>query len=196
MVDHSNYDRAAREWDAQHIIHPWDDFAAPDPDARSFVTHGAGIHIHTDDGRKLLDGPGGMWCVQIGYDRPEMADAMAEQARRLPYYSPFNASNAVSAELANKLTEFSPGDLNNVCFTTGGSTAVDAALRFVQFRNNVLGQPEKVQCATSCNQMPELEGEKTPIGRFCNESGVDLGFTEFRQVINYSEFRFPSWGVA
>ena len=143
MVDHSNYDRAAREWDANHIIHPWDDFSGPDPDARSFVTHGAGIHIHTDDGRRLIDGPGGMWCVQIGYDRPEMADAMAEQARRLPYYSPFNASNAVSAELAGKLAEFSPGDLNNVCFTTGGSTAVDAALRFVQFRNNVLGRPEK-----------------------------------------------------
>ena len=143
MVDQSNYNRAAREWDANHIIHPWDDFAAPDPDARSFVTHGKGVYIHTDDGRKLLDGPGGMWCVQIGYDRPEMADAMAEQARRLPYFSPFNASNAVSAELAGKLADISPGDLNNVCFTTGGSTAVDAALRFVQFRNNVLGRPEK-----------------------------------------------------
>lgn len=143
MVDHSNYDRAAREWDAHHIIHPWDDFAAPNPDARSFVTHGAGIHIHTDDGRKLIDGPGGMWCVQIGYDRPEMAEAMADQARRLPYFSPFNASNAVAAELAGKLAEISPGDLNNICFTTGGSTAVDAALRFVQFRNNVLGRPEK-----------------------------------------------------
>lgn len=143
MVDHSNYDRAAREWDANHVIHPWDDFAAPNPDARSFVTHGAGIHIHTDDGRKLIDGPGGMWCVQIGYDRPEMAEAMADQAQRLPYFSPFNASNAVSSELAGKLAEISPGDLNNVCFTTGGSTAVDAALRFVQFRNNVLGRPQK-----------------------------------------------------
>ncbi|MDG1209766.1 MAG: aminotransferase class III-fold pyridoxal phosphate-dependent enzyme [Paracoccaceae bacterium] len=143
MVDHSNYDRAAREWDANHIIHPWHDFAAPDPDARSFVTHGEGVYIRTDDGRRLLDGPGGMWCVQIGYDRPEMADAMADQARRLPYFSPFNASNAVSSELAGKLAEISPGDLNNVCFTTGGSTAVDAALRFVQFRNNVLGRPEK-----------------------------------------------------
>ena len=143
MVDHSNYDRAARESDAHHIIYPWDNFAAPDPDARTFITHGEGVYIYTDSGRKLLDGPGGMWCVQIGYDRPEMAEAMADQARRLPYFSPFNASNAVSAELAGKLAEISPGDLNNVCFTTGGSTAVDAALRFVQFRNNVLGQPEK-----------------------------------------------------
>lgn len=143
MVDHSNYDHAAREWDANHIVHPWHDFAEPNPDARSFVTHGAGIHIHTDDGRRLIDGPGGMWCVQIGYDRPEMAEAMADQARHLPYFSPFNASNAVAAELAGKLADISPGDLNNICFTTGGSTAVDAALRFVQFRNNVLGRPEK-----------------------------------------------------
>ena len=143
MVDQTNYDPSARHWDADHIIHPWDDFSSPGPDARSFVTHGDGIHIHTDDGRKLLDGPGGMWCVQIGYNRPEMAEAMADQARRLPYFSPFNASNAVSAELARKLAEISPGDLNKVCFTTGGSTAVDAALRFVQFRNNVLGRPEK-----------------------------------------------------
>ena len=79
MGDRSNYERAAREWDANHIIHPWDDFSSPDPDARSFVTHATGVHIYADDGRKIIDGPGGMWCVQIGYDRPEMAEAMASQ---------------------------------------------------------------------------------------------------------------------
>ncbi len=84
-----------------------------------------------------------MWCVQIGHGRREMAAAIAEQAMRLSYNSPWGFANEPAARLARKLAELSPGDLNTVMFTTGGSTAVDTALRFTHFYNNRLGRPDK-----------------------------------------------------
>ncbi len=81
--------------------------------------------------------------MQVGYGRSEIASAIAEQAMTLGYVSAFNNSNSVSAQLAHKIAHITPGDLNSVFFTTGGSTAVDTAIRFVQYRNNVLGQPAK-----------------------------------------------------
>src|SRR3546814_3824211 len=84
-----------------------------------------------------------MWCAQIGYGRRDMSEAIAEQVMNLSYPSPGNTAGEPSALLARKLAELAPGDLNHVSFTTGGSTAVDTALRFTHFFNNVLGRPEK-----------------------------------------------------
>ena len=69
--------------------------------------------------------------------------AIAEQAMRLSYNSPWGFANEPAARLARKLAELAPGDLNTVMFTTGGSTAVDTALRFTHFYNNRLGRPDK-----------------------------------------------------
>lgn len=138
-----NFDTSARDWDGRHLLHPWGMMEPAGPSEFSFLESGGGIHVTASDGRKLIDGPGGMWCVQIGYGRREMAEAIGAQALELPYYSPFNAANSVSAQLAAKLAELAPGDLNRVFFTTGGSTAVDTAIRFIHFRNNIRGLPDK-----------------------------------------------------
>ena len=110
---------------------------------RTIVAGGEGIYVIDPEGRRYIDGPGGMWCMQIGYGRKEMADAMAEQAVRLTYASPWFFATEPSAVLARKLAELAPGDLDQVFFTTGGSTAVDSAIRFTHFYHNVLGLPEK-----------------------------------------------------
>ena len=133
----------ARDWDNAHYLHPWEGMSDLGANDRTFVEGAEGIHVYDAAGRKLIDGPGGMWCVQIGYGRADMADAIAEQARQLAYVSPFSNTNSVSARLAREIAARTPGNLNHVFFTTGGSTAVDTALRFIQFRNNILGRPEK-----------------------------------------------------
>ncbi|MCE8526182.1 aminotransferase [Ruegeria pomeroyi] len=132
-----------RAWDNGHFVHPWEGMAAIGQNDRTFVETASGIHIVNDKGERLIDGPGGMWCTQIGYGRTEMADAMAEQARQLAYFSPFNNTNSIATRFARELAKRAPGDLNHVFFTTGGSTAVDSALRFIQFRNNLMGHPDK-----------------------------------------------------
>ena len=107
------------------------------------LSHAEGIYVHTKDGKKLIDGPAGMWCVQVGHGRRELADAMAEQAMALAYQVPWGAGNEPAVLLGEKLASIAPGDLNTVVYATGGSTAVDTALRFVAFYNNVLGRREK-----------------------------------------------------
>lgn len=130
-------------WSRLHLLSPAEDMSQLGRTSRPVLTRGEGIYVYDANGRRLIDGPGGMWCTQIGYGRREIADAMAAQAICLSYNSPWYTVNSPSAELAARIAAMTPGDLNRVFFTTGGSTAVDSALRFVEFYNNVLGRPAK-----------------------------------------------------
>ncbi|MEP2028073.1 MAG: aminotransferase [Paracoccaceae bacterium] len=132
-----------RDWDNQNFVHPWEGMADIGTNHRTFTEDADGIYVTTETGQRLIDGPAGMWCMQLGYGNTEIADAMADQARKMAYFSPFNNANSIPARLAHEIAKRTPGDLNHVFFTTGGSTAVDTAIRFVHFRNNLLGRPEK-----------------------------------------------------
>ena len=130
-------------WDREHFIHPWHDMKYWRDYDNMLVTEADGIYMYDETGKKFIDGPGGMWCVQIGYGQKEMAEAIAAQVMKMPFASPWTNVTEPSAILAKRIADFAPGDLNNVFFTTGGSTAVDTALRAMQFMNNSLGRPDK-----------------------------------------------------
>ena len=132
-----------RDYDNHHFLHPWEAVASLGQADRTISMRAEGIYVYDQDGRRLIDGPGGMWCSQIGYGRRDMAEAIADQVMKLSYHSPWNTAGEPSALLAHKLAALAPGDLNHVSFTTGGSTAVDTAIRFTHFFNNLLGRPEK-----------------------------------------------------
>jgi adenosylmethionine-8-amino-7-oxononanoate aminotransferase len=131
------------EWDREHQLHPWAAMEAWRGYDNILVDKAQGIYLQDGKGRQLLDGPAGMWCMQIGYGREEMVEAIADQVRKLPYTSPFTNTTEPSTVLAKKLVDMAPGDLNTVFFTTGGSTAVDTALRTMHFMNNRMGRPGK-----------------------------------------------------
>ena len=91
-----------------------------------------------------LDGIGGLWFANVGFGRRELIDAAAEQLARLPQYSYFtNLANPPATELAVKLAELAPGDLNHVFYSTGGSTANDTAARIAHFYFDRIGKPSK-----------------------------------------------------
>ena len=95
---------------------------------------GEGTHITDVNGKRYLDGLGGMWCVNVGYGRKEMAEAMAEQALLLPYANAFvDMSNAPAAELAGQAGATGAGSLNHVAFSTSGSCSNDTAIRLAHF---------------------------------------------------------------
>lgn len=128
----------------EHLISPAEEMAKLGTSGgRPMFASADGVHIWDNRGHKLLDGPGGMWCTQVGYNSKPIADAISAQALRLCYNSPWYSLSGPAAELSKRISDFAPGDLNHVFFTTGGSSAVDSALRFVQFYNNVLGRPTK-----------------------------------------------------
>ena len=141
MSVRDNYNRVS--------LHPWADLSALGEDADTpIVTRGEGVYIYDDQGRKMIDGPAGMWCMQTGYGRREIADAVSEQIMTLGFASAFNVVNGKEVELAKRIAEKTPGDLNRVFFTTGGSTAVDSALRLCQLANNIKGLPQKKHILT------------------------------------------------
>ena len=127
----------------RHLMQPWPTAGQIGAEARSLIGSGDGIYIVDGDGHTLIDGPAGMWCVNVGHRREELARVMYDQAMKLPYNTPWYTMNSPSVELSERLAAHAPGDLNHVFFTTGGSSAVETALRFMQFYNNVRGRPEK-----------------------------------------------------
>ena len=135
--------------DRAHVLHPWASLETRRADDPLIVAEADNIYINDTDGERFIDGIGGMWCVNIGYGRDEMAEAVAEQIRRMPYYSPFGPlGSPPAAELAAKLAALAPGDLDTVFFSTSGSSANDSAIRFVQLYFNLTGRPEKKHVIT------------------------------------------------
>lgn len=132
------------EMDRTHVLHPWTNFGPFEDKGSLVLTKGEGVTLWDAAGRSYLDAVGGMWCTNIGLGRREMADAMADQAMKLAYSNFFvDTTNDPAARLAAKLAELAPGDLNRVHFTTGGSTAVDTAVRMVGFYHHARGNPGK-----------------------------------------------------
>jgi putrescine aminotransferase len=107
------------------------------------VVGGEGAHLLTADGTKVLDGPGGIWNVQMGYGQMKIVDAVSEQMATLPFNSPFATIASPAATLAKTIADKAPADLNHVFFVTGGSEANDTALQFIYYRNNYMGRPNK-----------------------------------------------------
>jgi adenosylmethionine-8-amino-7-oxononanoate aminotransferase len=142
MIRTQDYERIRHE-DNNHWFHPWESMPDAGRADRTIVSHCDGIYVYDEQGNRLIDGPGGMWCVQIGYNRREMADAIADQVMRMPYMNQFSMTSAPAAHLAAAIGHMAPGGLKHVFFTTCGSTAVDTALRFVQYYNNIKGRPTK-----------------------------------------------------
>ena len=132
------------QMDRQHLLHPWTNFGPFEKEGSLVITRGEGCYLWDAQGRRYLDAVGGMWCTNVGLGRKEMAQAIAEQAERLAFSNTFvDVTNDPSARLAARLAALAPGDLNRVHFTTGGSTAVDTAVRMVWYYQSCLGRPEK-----------------------------------------------------
>ncbi|HEV2346660.1 MAG TPA: aminotransferase [Actinocrinis sp.] len=136
--------RSSVQKDARHVLHPWADLSSVGAENSLIVREAHGVEVVDHRGRRYLDAIGGMWCVTVGYGREELIDAMQAQARMMPYYTPFgDVTNEPATELAALLAELSPGDLNRVHFTTGGSTAVESAIRIAHLYYGSQGRPEK-----------------------------------------------------
>ena len=127
----------------KHLVQPWPVSGSIGAEARGFIESGEGIYVTDSTGKRLIDGPAGMWCVNVGHRNKEIAQVMYDQAMALSYNSPWYTTNQPSAVLSKRLAGHAPEGVGHVFYTTGGSSAVETALRFMQFYNNVKSRPEK-----------------------------------------------------
>ncbi|WP_424944117.1 aspartate aminotransferase family protein [Aliiroseovarius crassostreae] len=135
-----------QKWDRENFFHPSThlaDFARGDAPQR-VVTGGAGCHINDRDGNRLLDAFAGLYCVNVGYGRPEIAEAIADQARELAYYHAYVGHGTEAAiTLAKMVLDRAPDHMSKVYFGLSGSDANETNIKLIWYYNNILGRPEK-----------------------------------------------------
>lgn len=134
------------QWDRESFFHPSTHLAqhARGESPNRIVTGGSGVHIEDRDGNKLLDAFAGLYCVNVGYGRTEIAEAIAAQAKELAYYHAYvGHGTEASITLAHMVLERAPKGMSKVYFGLGGSDANETNIKLVWYYNNILGRPEK-----------------------------------------------------
>ncbi|MBI5258618.1 MAG: aspartate aminotransferase family protein [Burkholderiales bacterium] len=105
----------------------------------------SGMHFWTDDGRQVLDGIAGLWCVNAGHARPRIVQAIAEQAAEMDYAPPFQMAHPKAFALAEAVARLTPAGLNKVFFTNSGSESVDTALKMALAYHRVRGEGHRTR---------------------------------------------------
>ena len=141
-----NYDIAElRRLDVAHHLPAHQDYALiRDMGGSRIITRGEGSTIYDGDGAALLDGMAGLWCVQVGYGREELAKAAYDQMLELAYYNTFFKTAApTTVLLAAKIAELLGGDLQHVFFNNSGSEAIDTVVRIARYYWQAKGEPDR-----------------------------------------------------
>jgi adenosylmethionine-8-amino-7-oxononanoate aminotransferase len=109
------------------------------------ITRGEGVYVYDEHGKRYLDGLSALFCVNIGHGRADVAQAGADQARELGFFTNWSYAHPRAIELAAKVASLAPGDLNRVFFTSGGSEAVESAIKLARQYHKLTGKPNKTK---------------------------------------------------
>ncbi len=139
---------AIQSLDSAHFIHPFTDHGDLATRGSRVITRAEGIHIWDSEGHQILDAMSGLWCVNAGYGRKELADAAYQQLMTLPFYNSFfQTTNVPAVQLAAKLASLAPtvGDrsFKHVFFSSSGSESNDTNVRMARRYWDLMGQPER-----------------------------------------------------
>ncbi|WP_424947146.1 aspartate aminotransferase family protein [Candidatus Spongiihabitans sp.] len=139
------YDTAQlRELDAKHYMHPFTDHQDMRENGARIITGAENIYIYDSDGNKYLDAMSGLWCVNIGYGRTELAEVAKLQMEQLPYYNSFfQTAQLPAVELAEALAEVAPPQMNRTFFGCSGSDGNDTVVRLVRYFWEVQDQEDR-----------------------------------------------------
>ena len=134
--------------DAAHYLHPFTDFKDMSARGSKVITKAEGIYVWDSEGHRMLDAMSGLWCVNAGYGRKELADAAYKQMMELPYYNSFfQTTNVPASRLAARLTALAPKvgerSFDHVFFSSSGSESNDTNVRMVRRYWDLLGQPQR-----------------------------------------------------
>lgn len=143
----SEIERSTEEWqelDRRHYLHPFTDYKQLHAKGARVITRAEGVYLYDSEGHRILDGMAGLWCVNLGYGRRELAEAAYRQMLELPYYNSFfQTAHPPAIELARQLVELTPPQFNRVFFTGSGSEGNDTVVRLVRRYWDLLGQSER-----------------------------------------------------
>lgn len=134
------------EWDREYLLHPATHLAqhARGEAPNRIMKSAEGVYVTDRDGTRYLDAFAGLYCVNVGYGRTEIADAISKQAHEMAYYHAYVGNGSEPAiELAQMILERAPDHMSKIYFGLGGADANETNIKLVWYMNNVLGRPEK-----------------------------------------------------
>lgn len=133
-----------QDLDSAHYLHPFTDFKKLSEERSRIITRADNIYIWDSDGNRYLDAMAGLWCVNVGYGRKEIADAAYAQLQELPYYNSFfKTANPPAVELSRLVCSLAPEHMNHIFFTGSGSEANDTVVRMVRRYWDLKGKGDK-----------------------------------------------------
>ena len=157
------------------------------------IASGEGCYVYDVEGRRYLDGLSALFCVNVGHGRPELAEAAAAQMRELDFFTNWSYAHPRAIELAARIAALAPGDLNRVFFTSGGSEAVESALKLARNYHLLTGAPRKTKLIAR-----EIAYHGTSFGAL-SATGITALRTPFEpmtpggcHVANTDSFRWPA----
>ncbi len=146
MTAHSNIypTKALQALDAAHHWHPFSDMKSLNEEGSRVITSADGVWLTDSEGNRIMDGMAGLWCVQVGHGRDEIADAVYKQMKELSYYNTFfKTTHPPVVALSEKLAKLAPAHMNKVFYCSSGSEANDTVFRMVRTYWDKVGKPEK-----------------------------------------------------
>jgi adenosylmethionine-8-amino-7-oxononanoate aminotransferase len=157
------------------------------------IERGEGAYVYDEHGKRYLDGLSALFCVNAGHGRAELGDAAAAQVRELDFYITWSYAHPRAIELATRLASLAPGDLNRVFFTSGGSEAVESAIKVARAYHQQTGNPRKTKFITR-----EIAYHGTTLGAL-SATGIPALRTPFEplahggtHVPNTNSYRWPA----
>lgn len=130
--------------DATHHMHPQSNNVALAAKGARVITHGKGVYVWDSEGRRLIDGMAGLWCLQVGYGREELANAARDAMLDLSFYNTFfQTTHPYVAQLAAKIAELTPPGLDKMMFHSSGSESTDAAAKMARYYWRLQKQPNR-----------------------------------------------------
>lgn len=140
----SNQTKRWQEMDAAHHLHPFTTHHELAGTGARVITRAKGVYIWDSEGNRLIDGMAGLWCVQVGYGREELAEAGYKALQELPFYNTFfQTTHPYAAELSQRLSEVTPKGIDRFFFANSGSEGNDSAVKIIRYYWNLKKQPKK-----------------------------------------------------
>jgi adenosylmethionine-8-amino-7-oxononanoate aminotransferase len=166
------------------------------------IVRGEGCYVYDDHGKRYLDGLSALFCVNAGHGRTELGEAAARQVEELDFYTLWSYAHPRAIELAARIAALAPGELNRVFFTSGGSEAVESALKLSRNYHRALGKGQKHKViareiayhgtslgALSATGIPDLRSQFEPLAPgACHVPNTN--------VYRWPEDREPTWAAA
>ncbi|WP_299441282.1 aspartate aminotransferase family protein [uncultured Rhodospira sp.] len=194
-------------WDRAHFMHPSTHLAqfARGEAANRIIAGGSGVYVEDRDGTKLLDGFAGLYCVNAGYGRAEIIDAIAEQAQTLAYYHAYvGHGTEASITLAKMIVDRAPEGMSHVYYGLSGSDANETNIKLVWYYNNTLGRPKKKKIISrwrGYHGSGLMTGSLTGLHMFHKQFDLPLPYIKHTEAPYYyhrpeagmSEAEFSTW---